>query len=374
MLFEIKNNLNINLKYNNVNNEVYHNDILIDTPNKNIGQVYDLKPRVYVSLGFACNMACSYCLQTHLKEKKTTVEQLDKIVDELNSIDLSNKNLGFWGGETLLYMDDIKYITSRLNQKTDISILTNGLLLGKHIDWLMENDIMIKVSHDGLSQKKNRGKCSITNDPETFKKLENYDKFVILSVLSGDTLDSDKQLKYYEGLLGFNNFQYGGSGLPYSVGDLNKYGFNVETLNEIVYRDFKYGRGNRYFPYYSKIRNFKKTILNQCHIDDITTKCGIDDEDTYRILSLQGRKLVCHEHVNDYTYNVLNDSDKMDVCGKCPVVHLCKGNCPIMSKTDKNFIEECPYRVEYFKAIMRLTFEDLFNNEIEVLDFIPISK
>lgn len=119
-----------------------------------------------------CNLACTYCCYGDLynHEGNNNESELDEetvlcFIDILRDSLLSSENIssyrkitiGFYGGEALLKMDMIKkvvgYINDNIKNIPNISIdyimTTNGLLLNRYIDFLVENDFSIMVSLDG---------------------------------------------------------------------------------------------------------------------------------------------------------------------------------------------------------------------------------
>lgn len=111
-----------------------------------------------------CNLKCRYCPYSgngyldrkHLNKSMsidTAKKSIDFIVD--NGIFSNEYNIGFYGGEPLIYFELIKetvgYIQSKVQEK-DISffITTNGTLLSKEvIKFLAENNFSVTISLDG---------------------------------------------------------------------------------------------------------------------------------------------------------------------------------------------------------------------------------
>lgn len=112
----------------------------------------------------ACNLHCVYCCygdlyrntQKHVKESK------ESILYYLNTLlELRKKNsvktgfrISFYGGEPLLRFDIIKECVCLSHSSlpnTDISfgMTTNGLLIDRYMDYLVENDFHLLISLDG---------------------------------------------------------------------------------------------------------------------------------------------------------------------------------------------------------------------------------
>ena len=123
---------------------------------------------IHYMLGSACNMKCRHCVQDGAKSVSVNCvsEMSDKVFCLVNnyieySIKFGNSkspnSLMFWGGEPLVYWNQIKKITLQIAKKWDLShidkfqfsIFTNGKLLDKDkIDFLKKYNFMIYFSYD----------------------------------------------------------------------------------------------------------------------------------------------------------------------------------------------------------------------------------
>lgn len=112
-----------------------------------------------------CNFRCRYCVysndnqnsQRHHSNKVMTEETAFKAIDFLaeHSVDTSEVNIGFYGGEPLLNFDLIKkcinYAHDRFaGKECSFSMTTNASLLSEEvIDFLVKNDVNLLISFDG---------------------------------------------------------------------------------------------------------------------------------------------------------------------------------------------------------------------------------
>ncbi len=117
-----------------------------------------------------CNLNCTYCtyndlfLESEKRENKfLSIKTAKTIIDyffsywdsRLNQIEDQTVAISFYGGEPLLNFDFIRDVIQYLQYRTGekkkfrFTITTNGLLLDKHIDYLIEHDFKITVSLDG---------------------------------------------------------------------------------------------------------------------------------------------------------------------------------------------------------------------------------
>ena len=107
-----------------------------------------------------CNMNCPYCW---VKKDKAhlTAEQMKLAFDKVK--EKGNVSVGFFGGEPLLYFDEIKKFTELVRDDPKFkgfSLTTNGTLVTDEvIDWIKENKVGFILSYDGpLAQKLVRGR------------------------------------------------------------------------------------------------------------------------------------------------------------------------------------------------------------------------
>lgn len=117
----------------------------------------------------SCNLNCYYCIYNDLYtvnkrhkrgNAKMPTDIMKKVFSyfsefwERNQPYGNHLNIGFYGGEPLLNMDLIKetvlYVKERFpNTSYRFNLTTNGLLINKYMDFLVENDFKIMISLDG---------------------------------------------------------------------------------------------------------------------------------------------------------------------------------------------------------------------------------
>lgn len=90
---------------------------------------------VFIMLGFSCNLNCGYCLQKAIVEVAPKQEINSQIYDFLEQVVTETKatvHIQFFGGEPLLYWNEIKEIVQELEERQlDVSfgIISNGKAL-----------------------------------------------------------------------------------------------------------------------------------------------------------------------------------------------------------------------------------------------------
>jgi uncharacterized protein len=136
-----------------------------------------------------CNLKCKYCFyeelydtreikaQNHLTSNKMR-KLIDYFVDKQSSYNASLESsiyISFYGGEPLLnsvlISDTIDYYQKNETQlrKPKYTITTNGTLLNKHIELLIQNNFRITVSLDG--NKVNNSYRVFHNDRNSFDSI-----------------------------------------------------------------------------------------------------------------------------------------------------------------------------------------------------------
>ncbi|MCQ2238865.1 MAG: radical SAM peptide maturase [Bacteroidaceae bacterium] len=125
-------------------------------------------PQIVFEVTDFCNLNCKYCgygdmYENHGKRhsKKMPKEYVKSFFDYLtknwNDIPSSRDNIviSFYGGEPLLNFEFIKHTVMYVNGNNQLrgrvtySFTTNGLLLNKYLDFLVENNFNILISLDG---------------------------------------------------------------------------------------------------------------------------------------------------------------------------------------------------------------------------------
>lgn len=118
----------------------------------------------------SCNLKCEYCGygDYYIKDEKRNNKKLDEtaaisflkyIIKRLNSTQNGSINddllVGFYGGEPLINFKFIKEIVSfceqqeLLDKKISYQITTNGTLLNRYIEFLVQHNFKIAISIDG---------------------------------------------------------------------------------------------------------------------------------------------------------------------------------------------------------------------------------
>lgn len=139
-----------------------------------------------------CNMRCKYCYVSEaykytrnrtgaMMSEKTAIESLDYffgLVDEVAKFNPGKKcAITFYGGEALLNFEVIKKSIEYAKENCPVTpmfnITTNGTLLyGDKVDYLVENNVAISVSLDGVEDEHDRNRVDVAG-AGTFEVIVN---------------------------------------------------------------------------------------------------------------------------------------------------------------------------------------------------------
>ncbi len=103
-----------------------------------------------ISITNRCNLRCSYCYERHLNTEygNITPQIMCKITEFINRRNDAG-TVYLFGGEPLLYKEEVMYFCESLKAKQFV-ITTNGTLLDEtFIKWCIGRGVIINMSHDG---------------------------------------------------------------------------------------------------------------------------------------------------------------------------------------------------------------------------------
>lgn len=113
-----------------------------------------------VVMSEGCNLNCSYC---GVNKQSTDTIDPDLYIEEVWKLRAAHPTekirVDFFGGEPLMQMPIIRKIVAAIEHDENIQLFipTNGLLLTNDIvDYIIEHNIEVSLSYDGLWQDKNR--------------------------------------------------------------------------------------------------------------------------------------------------------------------------------------------------------------------------
>mgnify|MGYP002516090691 FL=1 len=285
---------------------------------------------------FKCNFNCPYCYENHASKDMLNQNNYNNIVDEIISTNIKNVNIHLFGGEPLLFINDICIFLDKLKEKDfEITggITTNGYLLNEEVfNKLLEYGITsFQITIDGNKESHNKTR-KLLNGGETYSTiLQNLinishddSKFNIVVRCNLDSLtEVNEFLKDY--ICYFNNDKRF-SLLLYPVSNWNE-SSNCETL---ISKE-------------ELFKNYTKKLKDE-HINDsyLTTYingllcCDFSFPTSFALLP-NGKVGFCtidfskdkQIEVNDYFSNLKSNLNQksliIDECKTCPLYPKCFG-------------------------------------------------
>jgi uncharacterized protein len=226
---------------------------IVEFPSGIVDNNLDNLKSVVFEVTDGCNLACKYCAYREMYDnykprnnQYLSYEKAQKVIDFLfakwRANKISNKRVywNFYGGEPLLNMDFITKVVSYLEQKKNefkdytfiYQMTTNGMLLDKYIDYLIEHNFRLLISLDG-NEYNNSYRVTKAN-------VNSYSK-----VFSNVSLVMSKKPSYFKSNINFNSvlhsnnsiegvlkfFKKNFNKIP-SIGEINAHGVKTEMRNQ----------------------------------------------------------------------------------------------------------------------------------------------
>ena len=322
--------------------------------------------RVFIVLGTKCNLNCKYCMQHEITEKQIFSKINPDIYDFLTETAYNNRNhrlqLTFYGGEPLLYFDNIKTIVETLNRRNgvqfDFGIITNAkLLTDEMVAFFNDNNVGVAVSYDGANVNDTRGYDAFSN-PKHKERILALKDLCLTGVISA----KNYPLEIIEAMQKISNEYYQIHGyhlrinldelLDVGVADSTLWNFDYDRIsNEIrqIINDVnKYIEGEAY-NYNDCLKTFYINLLINNYLQGesnrnelgYTCYCG----NGYNVLNidLNGNLYPCHN--TDYVIGNITDDyfaylrkvikhDQIrlsrDKCLQCSVFNICMSGCKLV--------------------------------------------
>lgn len=202
---------------------------------ENIVKSFANTPQITFEITDACNLKCEYCgygkfysdydkrEDKFLSEKRAIMllDYLRELWDSpLNISANQNIYISFYGGEPLMnfrFIDRIVKYLQNIECKTrsfTFSMTTNGILLHKYIDYLVDNKFNLLISLDG-------------NEYNTSYRVDMRNRNSFSRIVKNIDLIKEKYPKYFEESVNFNSVLHNRN----SVSDI--YSFFKEKYNKI---------------------------------------------------------------------------------------------------------------------------------------------
>ncbi len=363
---------------------------------------------IKITLGHGCNYSCAYCLQKDIgnpdeRPSNLLIPQLIKKIH--NNLDLSSiERIELWGGETLLYWNDITRLMVEFDREGLMwYIPTNGTpLMDKHVDFWMKlkGTVAIGISHDGPAHEQLRGKEFLHKKVNILRRIQDscYPKiqFSFNTVISKTNYDLFAIDQFFSTFLHNNNLNP--TNLNYELGRVYDRDMVSNSANHIIqdddipkYRhilraylqahtqqmsDTGYNkRGklltNSLFHIGLGVIPFIKSLRHET-IPLIKSNCGADDS---RLISLdlEGNVHACQNTDNSFVGGSITNlsgvsisritTDRSDFCEDCCVQRLCKSSCPLQLG-NAVFLANHAIEFAHYSEIQLMAFQILFESKV----------
>lgn len=338
---------------------------------------------IFVILGKGCNMKCKYCLQTPYNRQEVTKKDLPLVVDFIDDTASNQERpltVQFFGGEPLLYIDDMKRIVKRLkhNRNAQFSIITNGTKIDAALaEYFNEHNFNVAVSWDGGRSNEIRGLDVFKQNKENLFKIKSLGISSIISAYCypQDLLDSFAVLhKEYQ--------ETTGRGLGLAIEEFLDTG--IENCQELLANQTELTRqmevlcqhywwrieqaehNPHYANFVDQLLQGLRHVLNRDFLLGAFTRCG--DGTTVINVDLQGNLYKCHNHevkigtVNSPFWDVLQRSILTDnsvkhrkECEQCYVAPFCLGGCALIE--EPAWKSMCDLHIALYKPVMDLVLQ-----------------
>lgn len=311
----------------------------------------------------ACNARCSYCFEEGIRFESMDIQTADALVSFIlkESRDFSKIKIQWFGGEPLMNINIIKYITKKLDKdfQGDIiySIITNGSLLTRN------------VARELVELGVKKAQITLDGDKKVYEESKKY----INKNITFESIINNIASALEEGLAIVVRLNYDKNTMP-----------SVKRLIEYIGTRFSHCKNFSCYPYpiYGTYNNLLKQCSNKSDLFDLHTqiiKAGIVDVDRlFRsalgtkigpcmayskksfFISPRGELFKCSIDMknnvgnvfegvveNNYFYKWCN-LELTDTCLSCDLLPICQGGCragalgklPITCMRDKDIVDD----------------------------------
>lgn len=341
--------------------------------------------RIYIMLGSACNMSCSYCLQHPLVHGQLAREIDPQIYDFLEQVAEENQSgritLTFYGGEPLLYFAAIKELVQTTRSRgvsCSYGVISNGRAITEEItDFFNEHDFSVTISWDGFNTDETRG-FDVFAIPELKARLLRLKNLGLSGVISArayplELLEafqklSDEYTAVQGAPLGVNLDEIMDTGLAdrrLLAIDYNRIEKEMRLLAGLYLDNIVSGRENP--GDYTKMAYLEKLfqtasnfyLKHDGRLQRQTSYCG--NGLTVLNMDLNGNLYPCHNtdvktgSISSgffaYLQKILAGETLLrhrEECLECPVLAFCKGGCKLV----KDKTEYCRLKRALFLPVL----------------------
>lgn len=341
-------------------------------------------------LGLKCNFECKYCIQKYNDNKDDIHTDVDRLKQSIKNVyEKCNirKHIEIWGGEPFVYWKTIKQIIPLLRHYwpyTNIFITTNGSLLNESIiNFLINYNICLQISHDGPAQKYYRTKDPL-EDPVVYnsilKGIGKGLKVTLHPVLSKYNCNLIDLYRYFDKVLpGMHisvegiviNSKHNGDNFEFNNQQQQTF---IDTFTELILKQTEIYDGIK--PVARIVNGYKRQFKSCC-------SCF---SDANLAINVNGDILRCHNDSPNELYDIGNVNNEFDIspeskrsnyyliddkpkCLNCWAKTFCAGGCCV---TPNNELTEghCNNRKLGIIASLNAVIKYTYNTEISSINVI----
>lgn len=330
-----------------------------------------------------CNFACPYCYEDNSRDNELSYNLIEKLPEIMNKLLVSNRykfiDFNFYGGEPLLELDKILYISNLVDQFSKMNeienqkhIVTNGYFLNeKSLRSLKKAGIKsLQVTLDGNRVSHNLMRRTKRGEP-TYNK-------VVEGMLNAVKYGFEVTMNINFSIFNINDISDLLCDIPYEFRN------NIFVkLNEII--KSQYNQVDMYkMTTYTELKKLYRLIFDLGYdtndyelIED--GACLLETRNTL-ILDVHGNISKCIYGVHDDRFNICNVHDENwinrfiyndpftkteidDKCKKCSYLPYCKGGCYKSILDNDKYCNPNKIRDSYIELIFHKYIEEESKSE-----------
>lgn len=349
--------------------------------------MFNALKRIYLVLGDGCNFSCRYCIQSGQSFVREQVRS--EVMDFIKNAAYSRGEhadrliVMFWGGEPLVYFDEIKKVVNYCGDTIDYCMVSNGALLSEEIvEFINANNISFVLSSDGPNTTHTRN----NNILENAILLQLFNAINIKSfdcVISAYSQDIFEVWHYFESKSPSTFVNYEFLKCSWDMPE-DLYSYDIDrfcTTMELACAAAHEGilAGNLVKEYWLLDPGIKQ-VMAMCDQNNAVKNTIPRCNQTRRNLNIDalGNILSCHNFgekigsiEDDYfeliaKYDDLISGKRGTLCTSCNYVELCRGGCPYTHKDCAGQKKCCEIKKIYFECCLKFVamFESLYEEVI----------
>jgi uncharacterized protein len=338
------------------------------------------KSEARLVLGRSCNFRCAYCHQApgQYRNARLTPMPEDALVDAICGHVGSDAVVQFWGGEPLVYFEQMRNFTELFRARgfREFAIITNGSLLTREVtDFLLEHKFCVSLSHDGPGQGL-RGQDPLS-DPQLLEQIRRLaarpSRFSVNPVMTARNSEHQVFADAISGIIDPVSF---GEAVPILAVDAQSAacGLEADKLEQYARQlyGYLYGRApfaQPYSLYAMQVHAFLSALPDGRGVPEGRHCTGTNPDAL--VVDVAGTVLPCQSFTAD---NVTPDGESFAMghvgdskerwrrpkarswkdrahCRDCPVVWFCRGCCPYQ-REDRFFQMSCQGRLHHYLALL----------------------